>query len=504
MGGALVTIAACALGCGAAPPAEGGTEDGSTGAVDLPSPDFIGPLDGALELPSTHATGVVLDIDAEPGITQLEIDERNVGTLGIGSSIGVLAQRTLTLFVRGGLVPGTHRLVMRTPDAVETEASDPVMITIVDAAAPALVWESGDALDSGEALVVGAGVEAAALGLVIVDGGATRVRAWPPGAAGWATDRPRDVAMPGYTHLDAGAAVALSRHVVDDVDRLRVAWRLGTPGDGIAITDVAWDGDDGGDVVVGFVPDASWLGAREWTEIGRPHLVGPLVLAEVLALVDSEQSHPGERTVAFARWSAAGLPIPQVLPIGAEDLDALAAVLDLRPEVEVSLGGRFAGVRPGRLEIGADGAVRVPPLRTNLDDPRWGDIDGPLVTSVSAFGSRIVAGLEPGRASVLVAWIDDSGDGSPVLRSVGLPDDTPATGALALARIGGAIAVLVPRGAADMVAIATSDGSAPPATMIGATCDSIVTPPRQDETIASVEVACLRDGALSFGLLRVQ
>ncbi|MBL8945759.1 MAG: hypothetical protein JNK45_21530 [Myxococcales bacterium] len=497
----LASSSACGGGSDAGDSSE--TDAASTGAVDLPMPDFLEPANGELKLEADRIQDVTLDVSAQAGVTRLVLDGESVGTLGAGSTIGAFEPDALRLFVRGALVPGVHTLSMRTPDAVESETSEVVTVFIEAVPVPTWRFEPAASLAVGDALVVGPS-GAAALGLVVDDGATSSLRAWPPDADGWDLDAPRELALPGHAAAGSEAAVAIEhRPGADGDDRLRVAWTVGRPGAGIGVVEVDWSGADDGTVRSGFVPDPTWLGTREWSEIGRPVLAGPLVLAEVTALVDTERAHPGDRVLGFAPFSSLEQAPPQWLPVGATDLDRVGHVLSSIVGDVTAIGLRVDHLRPAVLEVEGTGAVRLRPSDAVVDDPRWGDVEGPLLTATGAFHSRIVAGLHRDRDALVFAWFADGGGANePTIRIVAFPDAAKATGAPTLALVDGIAIVLVPRGEADALAVTMASDSPVVQTLSGAACDGLAAP-RGDvgNAAARVEVACLRARELSVGVL---
>src|SRR5262245_1053919 len=82
----------------------GASESGSAGQPDTagdderPAPIFLEPADGDLALPVTRTAPIELGVDfVLPGLTELLIDERNVGTLGAGGALGDLDTTRLRL-----------------------------------------------------------------------------------------------------------------------------------------------------------------------------------------------------------------------------------------------------------------------------------------------------------------------------------------------------------------------------------------------------------------------
>lgn len=504
-----MVAASIAIGCGG-PGASGDDAEGgesTAGPIDLPTPDFLEPASGELTIPTTRALDIRFDINADPGVTRLVVDGDSVGTLTVPSRVGVIGDGVLQLFIRGAMVAGVHSLALRTPDSVETESSEAVTLFIESVSEPQLRWEAGTTLDHGDALVLGPGAgEAAALGLVIDDGDVAHVRVWAPLGAGWDTAHSRTVGLPGYVPGGTAAGIAIARRLDGGAQRLRVAWRVGSPGTAIDRVEVDWAGDDDGAPVRAFVPDPTWLGAREWTTIDAPLLAGELVLARITALVDAEGAHPGDHTLARLPWSAADTVLPQLVALGPVDVEGVAPVFDTLPAPMIPIGLRLEQTRPAILEIDpVSSAVNLQTSDAMTDDPRWAEVDGPLVTVLGAFRSRFVAGLRRGGTAVLVAAIDDGGGDGGWVRWIELPDDAVASGPIAAAVIDGSVALLVPRGAADTIAITISSETPTVAALGGAACDALVAgPPGVDDAADRVVVACLRERALQLGSVVVE
>lgn len=502
----VATVFALACNGASGPDTSAADDTTSDGPVDLPTPDFIEPAGGELHIDITRIEDVLLDVNANVGVTRLEVDGTSRGTLTSPSSIGMFDAGGLQLFVRGAMVAGLHSMMLRTPDSVATETSELVTVFLDPVAAPTLGWEEGTMLDEGDALVVGGGDADVPLGLVIDDVTGPKLRAWAPDGSGWAADRSRTVALPGHVVTTSVADVALARRIFADAERLRCAWTIDAPGSGIGVVEVDWAGDTDGIAITGFAPDESWLGTREWVEIGRPILAADLVLAEVVAQVDTEQARPGDRTLAHTRFSTTALDVPRLLPFGTLDTVGATMATDTLPGSNFAIGVRMDLVRPAVIEIDrTTGAMRLRESAIDGTELRWSDVDGPMVTALGAFSSRIVAALDRDGDAVVIAWLDDSGHTEPTLRRVDLPSDAPASGPLVAALVGGSVVLLVPRGAADMLAIPTTSTSPVVQTLTGVACDVAVAGRGDPADGASrVGVACLRERALVVGALVVE
>lgn len=496
-----------ALACNVPSAPDAADESSTGGPVDLPTPDFLEPPGGELHIEITRIDDVRLEVNANVGVTRLEVDGKSRGTLTSPSTIGAFDEGRLQLYVRGAMVAGLHTMLLRTPDAIATETSEPVTVFLDPVTPPALAWEPGAALDEGDALVIGGGEAGTPLGLVIDDAAGPRLRAWAPAGSGWATDASRTLVLPGHV-VDGRtsiADVALARRTDElAAERLRVAWRIGAPGTGIGVVEVAWADVDDGLAITGFAPDPSWLGTREWVEIGRPFLAGELVLAEVTAPLDSEAPRPGDQALAHAPFSTTVLDVPRLVPLGAVDAVGTMHALDTLPGPNVALAVRVDHIRPAVLDV--DPITGALGLRATLDasEMRWSETSGPLVTALGAFSSRIVAALDREGEAVTIAWIDDSGRNETLLRRVEL-DGAAAAGPLSAALVAGSVVLLVPRGADDMLAIPTTSTSPVVQTLGGAACDVAVAGRGDPADGASrVGVACLRERSLVVGALVVE
>ncbi len=475
-------------------------EDTTAAPVDLPTPDFLEPPGSELHIDITRTGDVLLDVDVNAGVTRLEIDEHNVGTLTTPSSIGVLDAASLRLYVRGAMIAGLHSMLLRTPDPVATETSELVTVFLDAVPVPTFAWAEDAMLGEGDALIVAGGDAAVPLGLVVDDIAGPTLVAWAPDGSGWAADRSRTVALPDHVVTGPVADVALALG-----ERLRVAWRLGSPGTGIGVVEVDWDADDSGVPIQGFVPDERWLGMREWIEIRRPMFAADLLLAEIVAPIDTEAPRPGDRTLATTRFSATSLDEPRLLPFGSIDIVGATAALDTLPGPTAALAVRLDHVLPTVIEIDRQtAALGRRPTKIDATEPRWNETDGAMVTALGAFSSRIVAALDRDGDAVVVGWLDDSARTEPAVRRIELPAGAVASGPLVAAMVDGAVVLLVPRGAEDVLAIPTTSTS-PTVQTLGVACDVVVAGRGEPEDAAErVGVACLRERSLVVGALVVE
>lgn len=484
---------------------EGGSSEDTGGPVDLPTPDFVEPPSGQVTIPTVRTHDLVLEVRADVGVTRLLLDGTSVGTLTSDRRRGSLASESLTLRLRGAMIAGIHTLQLQTPDEVETEASDTVMLTIESPPDASLGWESGDAVDEGDALVVGMGEAGPVLGLVIDDGGTSSLRAWPASFDTWDRSRTQTFALAGHVPRGRDARVGLG----STREGLRAAWVEGDPGRAIAAASGAWDREVEPTRVGVDVGEWPGLDGREWIAIERPVVLGPLALALVHAPVDTESPRPGDRVVASVRWGDLDGRAPQLVPMGAVDLDLAQPVIDTLALDVPTLALRRASSEPILLEVdGASGSTRVLTNAADVNDARWQGVTGPLVTTRGAFDSRIVAGLVDDGTAIVSARIDDGGKTPPVVTRIAFPDDRPATAAIVGTVVDGRAVVLVPRGADGLLAIEISAPDAAPQ-VFDAVCEAVAAVPivvvddGSDAVAASatVDVACLAARELSIGRL---
>ncbi|MBC8071393.1 MAG: hypothetical protein IAG13_23910, partial [Deltaproteobacteria bacterium] len=496
-------------------PQRDGTDDGdgsSGGPVDLPAPDFIEPATPELRLEVTRADDLDLDVSAvEPGRTVLLIDGDSVGALIGDSPVGALSETRLLLHLPGAMVPGYHTLQLLTFDEVATDASEVVEVFLEASVPPVVAWAPiGEVIAVGDALVPPGPGSRAVLGLVDFDAAVPRLIAWPLDTHGWDAAQPRVIPLPELRPDTAFgvAAVAAMRRGTTMSASLRVAWRIGSPGTAIAVVEVPWASAEPGSPVTALVPDASWLGTREWVNVLRPVLAGDLLLTELVAPRDVEQGRPGDRVIASVALAPITAPAqPQLLQLGNFDVDRLGHVVD--PLVDAhgdsdTLVARLDHREAIVLDVDRDTrTVRRRSAELGARDERWAGITDPPVMTASAFGSRIGAALVSDRSALLVGLTNDRGGAEPRAVQTQLAD-APATAAAALAWIDGVPIVLVPRGAADVIAMPITSDAPELQLLAGLACDAIVGPPitvQGDDR--RVTVACLRERELRLVTIRL-
>lgn len=479
--------------------------------MDFPPPDFVEPAGAELHIELSRDVDLDLDLrGVEPGRTVLAIDGQSVGSLLSSSPIGALLDQRLLVYLRGAMVPGEHTLQLLTFDDVENEGSELVRVFLEPLTAPVVSWAPSDEpLATGDALVPAGPGARGVLGLVDFTTDPPQLHAWRSGAGGWDRSSPRVLALPGL-RARAGERTAAVSALVDGPSAaamLRVAWRVDAPGTAIVAVEVPWvTGDDGVPEMV-LVPDPSWLGAREWVDVFRPMLVGDMLLAELVAPGDVEQARPGDRVVASVALARVDEPgTPQLLQLGAVDLDRLAHVVD--PLVEATGASDPVLVRSDHREpivLDVDREARTVRPRASAaaaSHPLWSGLAGPPAASAAAFGSRIVAGTDG--AQLLLGMVADRGTNAPLFAQVPL-DGGDATGDPALAWIDGVAIVLVPRGDADVLAVPVTSAMPRAQALAGLACDAMIGPSTvvsSDDAVGTI--ACLRGRELELLALRLE
>lgn len=529
---ALVTSLALGSACGGDDGSATGESSGSsTGLEPLPRPVFTEPASGQLMLSTTRTEDLVLHVDnVLPGRTELVIDDRSFGSLDEGAVAGQLDDEAMTLRLRGSMLVGTHEMFLRTPDPAGPNESGVVRVNVarelevIPAASPTTAVELG----ARRLLALGYGADGLLAALDDGDPAQPRLHLLPRAddGSGWDLDGRRTLSVPGVALDPEGwvlpvAAVRRGR-THDDPGRLRVAWRVGTfdagPGLRIDLVDVPWDeADPEVEPIASLSLEDALVGrAAEWAQLGRPWLMGELLLVELWAAADVESPRPGDRALVWSRLRHTDPSAPLVLDpvqrvtVGSRlvDLDRMGPALDRiagdagqPPVVTV----RVDQIAPRVLEIDPVGGVRVRPTVLDGRDRSFSYADLPLCTVTGALGSRTVAGITP-RASgrMRMAGLDDLGAGGIHDTSLG-PDDLPpldtVTAELAPSTVGGLSVFLVPYGDAAPVQAVYSNGSTVGVKGLDELrCEAVAVGEPPDPS-GEAPLACARDGALELGTL---
>jgi hypothetical protein len=453
-------------------------------------------------------------------LTQLLVDGVSVGTMGDLERVGRYRPNaasedgggTLELRLDGAMIPGEHEVQLYTPGTVEPLRSNELLVRIVDAAAPTLEAElESTVADAGGWLVANDGLVGVVRALPGKQPKLTIVR---PTGGQWDEDGAITLALPGYEAVADELAAAVSLTMLESVDpgidRLRLAWRVGNPGERIDFADVIWSPDAASvtdpETALTLAPDL--VGTVEWAELGRPVAAGDTLVAELYAPHDTESPVPGDRAlVSVALWGTPpgpGKPSRVQLGETAADMDAIGPALDLAAlgaGAPRSFSVRVGGHGPAVIDVAASLSLRA--VAESTSAPSMAQASSRLVTVLGAFGSRTVAAVTP--RGVDLFHVDASGENGATDMSPApatLPEKKPsadcATGVIA-----GAAVFLVPYGDDAPVHAVRSVGTVDVQALEDLHCDAVELAPTVDgNDSGTLDLACLSGDDLLLGSLR--
>ncbi|MCB9707000.1 MAG: hypothetical protein H6711_34485 [Myxococcales bacterium] len=503
---ALVLVAAALLGCagGGEGPTTSGADTGSSGGgSDDPIPLILEPADDTVSIAADRRTPLKLRLaQVTPGVTQVLLDDRVLGSLSPGTSVGALSSDSLTISLRGAMLAGAHTLELLNPGG---ESDDPLKsrrltLSVGSGSRPDYVATLGAlTLDGALSLTLDGHGEDALLGVLLADDVLALFRRT---GGGWSS--PRSAAVPGHAAAPGAAEPALSAALVDVEGelRLRLAWRQGADGGSIAAVEVPWAGDEvGSPGPLAEVP-APFVGAFEWVAYGRPRFLGAeSLVVEARALVDAEVAHPGDRRLLHVRWPAGGDPAaPATIDAAAHtDLDGVGRALDLLDPTRPLLAIREGGISPAWLEVVAG----APQVRRSADGSLGSPPDGEvgLTALASSLGSQIFFAVG-GDGSVTATGIDALHEGDATAIPLGAPPPALAPSAgPSLGILVGIPFAAIPYGDAERVHLAVVDGTSLRLRPVeGLHCDMIAVA-AEDPDASAAPIACLLGGELRLGEL---
>ena len=519
------TIAVLALGlvCACGNGDDGGAADETTSDAPPPpppAPGFVEPASDFLDVPVDRAQDVVLGVvGALPGTTRALIDSRSRGTLPATDPFATLTATELTLRLRGAMVEGSHTMQLVNDGAEDPLLSKEITVNLQPVPAPALTVELADTMLEGRALATSGRADDPLL--LILDQlavSAPVLHVVPAEDGRWADDLARTIPMFGYVRgpAETGFAATAVRTFDDDgnVERLRVAWRIGYPGTAIALVDTAWGlADLSTTPVVAIDRDDEALGPFEYAELRRPVLLPKSLVVEALIATDVESPRPGDH--ALLQASLAGIPATvgpfSRVSVGPRtDLDHVGAVVD-PALVEVggagSIAARMGGVFPvvlvadpghGRLEL-AEGIF-------DDIDLAFASITGATTTFVGAFGSRtIVAFDEDAEPPLAIARVDDWGLGGAHLATTTTEVLPPVpTGAPSFGILAGVPTLVLPYGAeADTYVVRPYDGTLV-VEALGIPCQQVALVPGASVPDTPLGLACVQGQNVRAGTLTAE
>ena len=519
-------LLACLCACPSAPGDDTGAgESSGTTGEPVPVPAFVNPAVGTVRIASNQTEPETLVVhNILPGVTQVLLDGYSLGALDEPSSLGSLEPDLLSLTLGGALIAGSHtlRLLTASPDgplySVElelkiqapAEETRPLWTAELD---PKVLATGTILLSSG----VGAG---GLLGLVSPAEPDPELRLWAADADGWSSAEPVWLPLEGHVLQGMSFAPSVTAIAFPEPDgaspkRMRAVYSVGLPGFAVHTRDIQIDPSPiVFDPVVAFDLDAALGDAQlEYAAFGRPVALGHTIVAELHAAADAEQPHPGDHRLITSFWRGPDLrwtPPQQIGTATPGDLDSLgpAPVLaDIPNHSTVTLSVRLGGAFPGVLELRDTGAISLttPPLSAPLDVT--GDIT--LATILGNFGSRTVAAVDrEGRVSLSLLETSKGNVPRKISPKATKLPVTPATGPLAPGIGRGFPFFLVPYGDAAPVHVIASDGNTHfVAPLPDLHCDTLalaVTLAGNDPEDAALPLACLADGELRLGVVRIE
>lgn len=502
-----------------------GDETAATTVAEIPEPVFLSPAVGEFIVDTNQRDPEVFKVERTlPGVTEVLLDDLALGLLGEDSPHGVLTEDLLELTVHGAMIAGKHALQLVNPSPEGPLTS--VTLTMVIEAPPAHTrptWRTELTTTdiTGSAMLSASVGSARLLGVVTPGDPDPILKLMRAADDGWTVAKPINVPLDGHvpSAMSQTPAVAVVAFPAPDgalPTRMRVAWRVGSPGAAIAARDIAANPTP---IVLNTVTvfdlDAALAGEGvEWAALGRPHLLGHTLLAELVATPDTEVPHPGDRRVVTSFWRGDDLqwtPPTQVALPAPTDLDALGPaplVSDMLSERSSTLSVRLGRAYPALLAASDDGAVTISSPTFTDSLPVSGELI--LATIGGSFGGRTVASVGA-NGRVGLSLLNTSGDtparaASPPASD--LPDDATPTGPPAPGIGLGFPFFLIPYGDAAPVQLVLSDGRDPAVVSLDQPepvhCDAValaLTLAGNDPDDPAIPFACLSHGVLQVGRL---
>ena len=491
-----------------------GADDGDAGDVDSgapddppPAPRFDGPGAGPVEIGSDRRTPFAFAVSGVlPGLTHLRVDGAPILDLSPAGELAALTSTQLVLRLHGALLAGVHRLRLVTPTAAEPLTSQEIELRVNARPPPVFSASFDPAPFPGPAdALFAAGPGPLGL-LAAVDAASApprlHLRRRAGGALAWEPDG-LALDLPGYVHDPAALAPAVTALLRPSpgAPQLRVAWRVALPGAAIAALDLPWGAAPPEPLHLLSAP-APLDEPLEWAAYGPPHLLGDLLLVEMLAAVDSEAPRPGDLRLIALPWSAPALAA-QVGGGALTDLDGLGPVLDLAAAAAAAqprLVLREARARP--LLLRAQGAqLSREPLASAAPLGLPTDASLRVAAVRAAFDGLTLLALAPDGAARLLLHDPRAGILAAPLTVAGLPAAEP-TGDLAVGVLAGFAVFLIPYGDAAPVHMVISDGTRPVVQPLGDhRCRALALAHELADDADRLPLACLRDGAIYIGAL---
>jgi hypothetical protein len=493
-----------ALGCAGGEGEDAGETTTGTTGEPTPTPRFEGG-GGLVSVGASRRSAYAVDVSGViVGATALTLDGRRVHDLTPGSAVAVLSEDRLTLNFHGGLVAGSHLLLMINEGPTAPLLSGGLVVEVgVDMVPGVTAIFDAAPLASGDAIAISGAGAAGALAIVDAQSSPPTLAVHAREGAGWAASG-ESVAMPGYVHVAASPGFAALRRAGDGgAVTTRVVWRQSWPGAAV----VGVESTSPAAIVELLASPAPITSPLEWAAYLRPHLRGDAVVVEMIAAVDSEAARPGDRRLVTRRWGSPGLGAPDLLyATTASDLEGLGAALDLAalargdgPELALRIGRSRLGV--ARLDRGGLWSLEAISEVAPLGLPGADEVKAAAILSALGGVNALVIGADG--AAQLVLHDPNRAEVTAPVTLLGLPAAAPR-GDLAVGLVDGFATFLIAYGEEAPVHAVISDGATGRVFALERACDAVGLAAELPEGIAPLPIACLAGGAVFTGVLRLK
>ena len=495
------------------PTSDSGDDDGT---VEYGIPQIISPGDDKIVVPINRTEPLLIMVaGVVPGVTQILIDERAVGTLSPATALGELREDSLRLELGGAMLVSRHTITLANPGPEEAQLSRTLQLSIEKRLPVEVSAIVESTLTEGHAITVDAAFEDALLTVVDeeTDDGVAVAKIFRREGQGWA-GTPRTVPLPGYarapgeTSPPVSASWANRTDAGGDADVLRVAWRVGLAGESIAGVEIDGSGSQVGELLTLMTSPAPFDGASglalEWAGYGAPRFLGGELLVEMVALVDSESAHPGDHRLLQLRWPAPPAAPGQLFALATSelmDLEALGPAIDLLDRGQPVLALRAGGMAPALVRRTLAGQAEVTIGDAALGVSPGASVD--LTAVISGFGAWSTAALTS-KGEFAFSLLDTFSVMQGSLLSLEERPDALPSAALSSAVLGGFFSLAVPYGDSEVVHIATYGGNEIHFQPLeGLYCDAVALL-IEDPSRSSGPLVCVYQGEVRLGTLTVR
>ena len=480
-------------------------------------PEFLEPAGGEVMVRIDRTDDLEFSVrGVRPGLTGVFIDEQSIGIASDATSLASLSSDMLTVRLEGGMVVGEHTVMLQTQSPDELIDSELVTVFVSPSLVSGLTASMNDDV-AFEADVIDAQghAESGVLMGLDLESETVMLTLIPSQGDGWAFGDRVTLELPDFDRTDEPrfTVTAGVREVIKE-RRVRIAWRSGVEGRAVLGSDMLWPPAS---IQVQTVIDLTTeFEGFEYSRLGRPLLLGNLLVVEALLTQDVERPVPGDRTLltSFIDEEDARFGEARVSAVGGgKDIDRIAPAHDLltyRRGGTPGFAARAAGVRAVSYDIDTStGTLSERPSGSNDRFSALRDMNGPAQTVLGSFQARhVFAPLQADSPRVFLREFDDrprggSQDISPGGNALSALSDisAPVTSTV----IAGLPVFLIPQGVDTPVAAVFSTGATTRVLLLdGLACDEVAVPitPSSAES-GMVSVACRRGREVHRGTLRV-